>query len=398
MSPTTPTPPAAKSGAKERVAHAVSDLARRVAIVALPPAAGFAFSLFVGCAILVLAHKSPFHVLGAFTSNFSGYDFGMVVYWATVYTFTGLSVAYAFQGGLFNIGGEGQVLVAGFVVGIFAAALPDDCSGWIAVPLSVAVAFAAGSSWAAVPAVMRARLGVHEVLTTILMNLIAPSVTVFLLNRYREGHKAELFEAVHTLPIVAGAHIQQLDEFSLRLPWKDLGAWLADHAGGDANLSCFFAVVVALVAKWMVARTRGGFELRAVGKNVEAANALGVPVPVVVTKALLISGGFAGLAAVPFVLGSKHYFEQGMLSGAGYAGIAVAVLAGNDPLRVLVAASLMAFLTQAGEVVNGDRPDQIRKEIVQVVEAVVIVSVLVAQGIASRALVKAEARRAKRGE
>src|SRR5262249_42865042 len=137
---------------------------------------------------------------------------------------------------------------------------------------------------------------------------------------------------------------------------------------------------------------RGGYELRAVGKNVEAANAGAIPVPQVVTKALLVSGGLAGLAAVPFVLGSKHYFELDMLKGAGFAGIAVAVLAGNDPLRVLIAASLMAFLTQAGEVVNGDRPDQIRKEIVQVLEAVVIVAVLVAQGIAARALVKAEAR------
>jgi simple sugar transport system permease protein len=391
----TATAKASSSGAQERPVEA---FARRAAGAALPPVAGFAFALFVGALIVLLAHKWPHEVFLGFVSNFSGYDFGEVLYLTTVYTFTGLSVAYAFQGGLFNIGGEGQLLIGGFVLGIFAAALPGDCSPFVAVPLSIGVAFAAGAGWAAGPAVLRAKLGVHEVLSTILMNLIAPSVTVFALNRYREAHKVELFEAMHTLPIVEGARIQQLDELARKMPWQSVGDWLADHAGGDASVAITFAVIAAIVAKWAIVRTRGGYELRAVGQNVEAAAANGVRVPAVMTKALLVSGGLAGLASVPFVLGSKHYFEQGMLAGAGFMGIAVAVLAGNDPLRVLLAAFSMAFLTQAGEVVNGNRPDQVPKEIVQVLEAVVIVSVLVAQGIARRALARAEARRAKRGE
>src|SRR5439155_22345418 len=134
------------------------------------------------------------------------------------------------------------------------------------------------------------------------------------LNRYREAHKATLFEAVHTLEIVKGAQVQQLDELARKMPWPSVGNWLADHAGGDASIAISFAIIVALVAKWHAARTRGGYEPRAVGLNTEAAHAGAIRVPAVVTKALLVSGGLAGLASVPFVLGSKHYFEQGMLA------------------------------------------------------------------------------------
>lgn len=366
-------------------------------------------SFLIACAILLLAGKSPVGVFdppgvprggvfGGLARNFSGYDSGMVVFWTTVYTFTGLAVAYAFQAGLFNIGGEGQLLAAGFVSGVFAAALPPEWPAAVALPATIAVAFAAGAAWAAVPAILRARLGVHEVLSTILMNLVAPGVAGFALNRYRDAHKADLAEAVHTLPIPESTRLQSLEDLAKKALPGELGQWFSDVLGGDASVAFFYALVAALLCKWLIARTRGGYELRAVGQNVEAARAGGIAVPAVVTKALLVSGGLAGLASVPFVLGSRHYYEQGMLGGAGFTGIAVAVLAGSDPIGVLVAALCMAFLTQAGEVVNGDKPDQIRKEIVQVVEAVVIVSVLVARGIFARALARAEARKAKRHE
>jgi simple sugar transport system permease protein len=168
--------------------------------------------------------------------------------------------------------------------------------------------------------------------------------------------------------------------------------------GSHANGLVFLAVAVALVAWWTIHRTRTGYELRAVGANAEAARAAGISLPTTITKALLVSGGLAGLAAAPFVLSNNFYYEQDMLAGTGFMGIAVAVLAGNDPLRVLVSAFLMAALTQAGEVVNGSGPSEVPKEIVIVLMAVVIVSVLVAQGLARRLVQRAEARRARRAE
>jgi simple sugar transport system permease protein len=349
----------------------------------LPSVAGVAFALILGAVLVKLLGKSPLGVLGKFQEDYLWADTGMVIFYATVYSFTGLSVAYAFQAGLFNIGGEGQLTAGAFTLGVFAAALPAGTPGLVAVPACLVVTFAAGAAWAAVPAVLRARLGVHEVISTILMNRIAPSAAIFLLNNYRRSHP-DLGEAMHTAKIVDGAKLSTLERISENLE------------GTDASTAAFLAIGAAVLTWLSIHKTRGGYALRAVGHNAEAAHAGGIAVPTIIVKALLVSGGLAALASVPFILGAKHYYEHEMLAGAGFAGIAVAVLGGNDPWRVLVAATLLAFLTQAGTVVNGGGPNEIRKEIVQVLQAVVILSVLIAQTIARRMVGRAEARRAVR--
>ncbi|MBI3725943.1 ABC transporter permease [bacterium] len=354
-----------------------------LALETLPSVAGVALALLLGALLVLLIGKSPLAVAGSFFRNFTRDDAGEVVFFATVYTFTGLAVAYAFQAGLFNIGGEGQLTAGAFAIAIVGAALPESSPALVAVPICLASCFAAGAAWAAVPAVLRARLSVHEVLTTILMNLIAPSVATFLLNRYRAAHESELREAVHTLPIVPGARLSPLEKL------------LPGLGESHASTACFLALVTALLVHAIVRFTRGGYELRAVGLNAEAARAAGASVPGVLVKALLVSGGLAALGSVPFVLGFRSYYEQGMLHGAGFTGIAVAVLAGNDPRRVVAAALLMGFLAQAGSVVDGSRPDQVPKEIVQVLQAIVIVAVLVARRIVRVSLARAEARRAR---
>lgn len=358
---------------------------KRAVLAAAPSLAGLVVALLLGAVVVALAGRSPVQVALHLGRDFTPTDLGDALYYTTVFVFTGLSVGYAFQAGLFNIGGEGQIVAAGFTIAIVGAALPEGTPGFVAIPVCLAAGFAAGAAWAAVPAILRVRYGAHEVITTILMNLIAPSVAVFLLQRYRRAH-AELAEAMHTLPVVPGARVSPLEKIFPTLE------------GSHANTLVFFALAVAAATWFVVHRARGGFELRAVGLNSEAAHAQGISVPAVLTKALLVSGGLAGLAAAPFVLSNNYYYEQDMLAGAGYMGIAVAVLAGNDALRIVLSAFLMAFLTQAGEVVNGSKPDEVPKEIVLVLQAVVIVSVLVAQGVARAAMQRAAARRASRAE
>jgi simple sugar transport system permease protein len=364
---------------------------RRALLAVVPSLAGLLVALLLGALVVLVAGRSPLLVAGRVLEDFTANDLGEAVNYATIFVLTGLAVAYGFQAGLFNIGGEGQLIAGGFVAGIVGASLPDATPSLVALPVCLAAAFAAGAAWAAVPAIMRARLGAHEVITTILMNLIAPAAAGFLLQRYREAHRGahpELAEAMHTLPVAEGARVSPLERF------------VPPFEGSHACTLVFLALAAALVVWWVVNRTRTGFELRAVGHNAEAAHASGIPNAAVITKALLVSGGLAGLASTPFVLGDKFYYDHELLTGTGYGftGIAVAVLAGNDALRVLVSAFLLALLTQSGAVVNGSAKDQVPKEIVLVLYAVVIVSVLVAQGIARRLVQQAEARRASRAE
>jgi simple sugar transport system permease protein len=355
---------------------------RRALLAAAPSVVGLLIALAAGALVIAATGRPPHRVALHLLQAFSLMDVGETIQPTTVYIFTGLAVAYAFQAGLFNIGGEGQLVAGGFAMGIVGAALPAATPALVALPLCLACGFAAGAAWAAIPAILRSRLQVHEVITTILMNLIAAPVAAFLVNRYRvalrDAHP-ELREGMRTLDIVDGARVGRLTVF----------------AGSHANTLIFVALAVAAVTWWAVHRTRTGFELRAVGHNPEAAHAAGISLPVTITKALLVSGGFAGLAAAPFVLAEKHYFEQGMGAGAGFAGIAVAVLAGNDPLRVIVSALLMALLSEGAEVVNGRGEGEVPREIGVIVTAVVIVSVLVAQRVARGMIQRAEARAAK---
>ncbi len=358
---------------------------RRALFATVPALAGLLVALLLGALVVLLAGRSPGQVALHLARDFGGTDLGDTLYYTTVFVFTGLSVGYAFQAGLFNIGGEGQLVAGGFVMALVGAALPAGTPGILAFPVCLAAGFAAGGACAAVPAVLRVRFGAHEVITTILMNIIVSGIASFGLGLYRSAHK-ELAEATHTLPVAPGARVAPLDTL------------MSSLEGSHANTLIFLAIVVTLIAWYAVNHTRGGFELRAVGLNAEAAQAQGISVNVVITKALLVSGGLCGLAAAPFVLSNNYYYEQDMLAGSGFMGIAVAVLAGNDPLRILLSAFLMAFLTQAGEVVNGSKTDEVPKEIVLVLQAVVIVSVLVAQGIARSLVQKAQARRASRAE
>ncbi|HZU99773.1 MAG TPA: ABC transporter permease [Planctomycetota bacterium] len=355
-------------------------MTRRALLAIVPPLAGLLFALLIGAIVVRLTGKAPTLVVAHLWNEMTAVDAGEVIYLATVYIFTGLSVAYAFQAGLFNIGGEGQLMVGGFVMGVLGVHAPGP--SFVAVPLCLVAGFAGGAAWAALPAVLRAWRNVHEVVTTILMNLIAGSAASFFLLQYRAAHKDVLKEAMHTLPIADGAQVRPLE------------ALFPSLEGSHASTLIFLALACSGLVSWIVWRTRTGYELRATGANPLAAHAAGISIPVVMTKALLVSGGLSGLAAAPFVLANNHYYEQDMLAGAGFTGIAVAVLAGNDALRVVLAAFLMAALAQAGELVNGSKEDCVPKEIVIVLQAVVIVSVLVAQGVARRMVLAAQARRA----
>jgi simple sugar transport system permease protein len=167
-----------------------------------------------------------------------------------------------------------------------------------------------------------------------------------------------LRESIHTRPIAPQAALP-------RLPW---------FPGSAANASIVLALAVAVAAWWLLRRTRTGFALRAVGESPLAAETAGIRVGRMQILAMALAGGVAGLVGANFVLGYKHYYEDGFSGGVGFMGIAVAVLARSRPLAVVGAALLFGTLSQGALAVNAIVP----KEIVDVLQAVIIFSVVAA--------------------
>ncbi len=251
-------------------------------------------------------------------------------------------------------------------VGGFAAGLAGATLTSLPAPLLLAAALLAaalaGGAWGAVPGVLKARFGAHEVINTIMLNFVATAL-VSLLGR-------PLFEhaTVHTREVAEGARLVRLD------------AWLPALRGAPVNAALLLALAAAVGVALLLFRTRLGFELRAVGLNASAAEYGGIRIGRTQALALALSGALAGLGGTSFVLGYKRYFELGFSGGAGFIGIAVALLGRNHPAGVVVAALLFGALSYGGLVVNRFVP----RELVEVLEGLVILFAIAVQQIFER--------------
>ena len=307
---------------------------------------------FAAASLLILAYgESPgaVYVLLFKSTWTSQHGIGQVLFKATPLVLTGLSVALAFRAGLFNIGAEGQLTVGAFATALAGAALPIDAPAVLALPIALAAGAAAGALWGAIPGALKAWTGAHEVINTIMMNFIAAGLVLWAGNEW-----AFVGETEHTRRVVDGAFL------------PDLGL-----AGSAANLSVFLALACAGAVWYFLARTRRGFELRALGLAPLAAEAGGVDLRRATVLAMTASAGLAGLVGANYVLGYKHYYENGMGSGAGYMGIAVALLGRNHPAGVVAAALLLATLQHGGLAAS----ELVPRELIDVLQAVIILAV-----------------------
>jgi simple sugar transport system permease protein len=219
--------------------------------------------------------------------------------------------------------------------------------------------------------VLKARFGASEVIVTIMLNFIV----LALLNYVVASHLA-VAETLHTPEINAGA-VPRLADIS------------PTFAGSAANTTFLLALAAAAAVWWYLFRTRSGYDLRAVGLQPDAAEYGGVRVGGVWAKTMVVSGALAGLGGVNYVLGYKHYYEEGFGTGSGFLGIAVALVGRNHPVGVVIAALLFATLSQGGLAVNALVP----KQMVDVMTAVVIIAVATAVPEVRRALGAARRRR-----
>ena len=309
---------------------------------------------------LVLAYgESPWRVLRVMVEGTWGnpYGVGQVLFKATPLIFTGLAVAIPFRAGLFNIGAEGQVVMGALVGALIGMWLPGGTPWLLAIPLVAACAAVAGGAWGAVPGALKARFGAHEVITTIMLNFVALALVNYLVGTH--FHEPE---TLHTAPIVEGARLSRL------------GSFIPALHGSAANTALVWALIGAGLVGWLLFRTPLGYEIRAVGLSRSAAEYGGISLLRVSTVSMAIGGACAGLVGVNFVQGYKYYFEDGFSGGVGFMGIAVALLGRNHPLGVVLAALLFGTLSQGGLVINALVP----KEIVEILQAVIILVVVVA--------------------
>ena len=302
---------------------------------ALLPLIAVPLALLVGAGMLLALGVNPLEAYGAMIQgafgNVSGFTQTLVK--ATPLLLVGLGVTIAFRGGVINIGGEGQILVGGLAATALAVGFPT-VSGWILLPACMLGATLAGAVWGGIPGVLKARMGVNEILSTVMMNAIALQLANYLLR----GPMIDPEE------IERGTRIAQ----SALLPAQ---VWLPRliprtllHSGA------ILAVILAILVYIFLWRTTTGYRIRAVGLNALASRYAGIQVPVFQALALVLGGAFAGLAGGIEVLGIQHRMVEGMSGGYGFSGIVAALFGKLHPLGLIPASVLFG-----GLLVGGDR-------------------------------------------
>ncbi|NDG40180.1 MAG: ABC transporter permease [Betaproteobacteria bacterium] len=307
--------------------------------IGLLPLVNLALALAVCALVLAAVGLAPLQVLALLVKGAFGSASGIsyTLYYATTFVFTGLAVAVAFQGGLFNIGGEGQAMIGGLGCSLVALALGDRLPAALLLPLMVVAAMAGGALWAAVPAALQAWRGSHIVITTIMFNFIAAAGLAWLLVG---PLKAPGSMSIETLPFAEAAQMPGLHQ---ALGWLGI-AWPRTPLNLSVLLALFAAVAVALLL-W---RTRAGYELRAVGFSADAAHYGGVRPRRQVMLAMLVSGALAGLVGINELAGVQHRLLLDYVMGAGFTGIAVSLIGRNHPLGIVLASLLFGALYQGG--------------------------------------------------
>jgi simple sugar transport system permease protein len=249
---------------------------------------------------------------------------------ATPLLLTGAAVTFAFAGGYWNIGAEGQ-LYAGAVAATAVGLQVHDLSAWLAIPLMIAGGFLAGMLWALLPALMKIRLAIDEVVTTLLLNSVALFIVSFLLN----GPWRDPISQWPQSPEIAAAAI-----FPKLIPRSRL------HLG-------FILAVVVIIALWFIlTRTAFGLRMRAVGLEPEAARFAGIKVERTMLISALVSGGIAGLAGVSEVAGIHYHLIDAISPGYGYTGIIIATLGTLNAWGVALAALFVGLIDTGGQTVS----------------------------------------------
>ena len=269
-------------------------------------------------------------------------------------TLAALGIALGFRAGLFNIGAEGQVLLGGMAAVVVGFALTDT-PAWIHLPLALLAGAIAGAIWAGIAGWLKAATGAHEVITTIMLNLIAMRLVDYLLRNppvQKPGRADPISQSV--LPSAELPRLLSFIDPNLRV-----------HAG------ILLVIAAVLFVYWLLFRTTTGFEFRAAGSNPDAARYAGMKSGMIIVLVMATAGALAGLAGANQVLGVLGRASPGFSGGAGFDAIAVALLGRSHPVGVLLAGLLFGALQAGGREMQVEAGVSI--DLISIIQALVIV-------------------------
>jgi simple sugar transport system permease protein len=330
-----------------------------VAQLVLIPIFAVVMALFLGGLTMLATNVAPSAIARSYVALFTG-SLGSIsavsetLTAAAPLTLAGLGIALGFRAGMFNIGAEGQVLLGGMaavVIGFSFEGLP----AWLHVPLALLAGAVIGGAWAAIAGWLRAATGAHEVITTIMLNLISMRLVDYLLRNppvQKEGRADPISKNV-----MASAQLPEL--FS----WYDPS--LRVHAG------ILLALAAVAFVWWLLFRTTLGFEFRASGFNPDAARYAGMRSSLIIVLVMAFAGALAGLAGANQVLGVLYRASPGFSGGIGFDAIAVALLGRSHPVGVLLAGLLFGALQAGGRQMQVDAG--VSLDLIAIIQALIII-------------------------
>ena len=345
----------------------------RWADVLLMPVLNLVIALAAAAIVVMLVGQSPSAVMPVLVKGAFGSARGLsyTMYYATSFIFTGLAVAVAFHGGLFNIGAEGQATLGGLGTGLVAMWLSQKLPAPVLLPLMLLGGALFGMAWAAVPAYLQAYRGSHVVITTIMFNFLASTLLVYLLVNHLK-HAGDM--SIETAPFGPAAHLPGMHE---ALAWLGI-----EWPSSPLNVSLVLALLAAAGVYAMLWHSRAGYRLRAVGSSEGAAAYAGINPKHQVIIAMGLSGALAGMVGMNEIAGVNGKLLLDFVGGAGFTGIAVAVMGRNHPVGIVLASVLFGALFQGGAEVAFDVPGFSRDMVVMLQGFIVLFSGAMAYVIA----------------
>ena len=344
--------------------------------------AALILSLAVASIALVLSGSNPFPAYGRmFSYGFELETLVDMVNRATPLYLSAVAVAIGFRMNLFNIGVEGQYILASIIAAQVAAELSLPAP--LHLTVIILVGMATGSVWALIAGVLKVTRGIHEVISTIMLNAISISFVVAMLFRQWDVPDESLNQETAEIP--PSGRMPDLNGF-VELFTRDIGK-------GRVLWGFVIVAIIIGILYWIyVARTRPGYDLRASGINPLAAEASGVSPKRTIIVAMALSGAVGGLVGLPEVLGRDYAYGLQFTQNLGFAGIAVALLGQNHPGGIAIGALVFGFLDSAAPIldVHGDAP----QEIVEIMKGIIIFAAVITYVVVQRRRQDEEARAA----
>lgn len=349
------------------------NLVSRVFTALLAPLVAVVAATMITSVVIMASGSSAADFWEVIFSSPADRSYVNIVNQASMIFLSGLAAAVGFRMNLFNIGVEGQYIVASYVAALFAGAA--YLTGVLNIIASLLIAMVVGALWAGIAGLLKVTRGVSEVISTIMLNAIGATMAGYLLNRYGER-------------LGNGRRTTVIPESSQLDGWTPF----AERDGAIWTLA-LLAVLAGVGFSFMLNKTRFGFDLRATGMSETAAIASGVNVGRMVVVSMMISGAIAGLIWMPALFGAAHSYGTSFQAGLGFTGIAVALLGRNRPLGIMFGALLFAFLNEQSNRLT--LSTDISQDIVSITQGVIVLAVVVAYEVVRRYRVAAEQRQVR---